>query len=76
LNFKTGNCKLLEVSLDFLTPDTVYIAEIFAHGNDANWRTNSDTIDFRKVLVYSQTAKSLNLVPGGGQAFDFSQLPQ
>ena len=61
----------MDVSLDFLSPDVVYVAEIYADGAGADWKTNPYPIEISKVLVNSRTVMNLNLAPGGGQAIRF-----
>jgi len=63
--------RTLEASLDFLTPDVVYVAEIYADGAGADWKADPYPIEISTVLVDSKTVMSLNLAPGGGQAVRF-----
>lgn len=65
------NPRTLEALLDFLTPDVVYVAEIYADGAGADWKTNPYPLEISKVLVDSRTKMSLELAPGGGQAIRF-----
>ncbi len=61
----------LQVRLDFLDPDRLYVAEVYADGPDANWATNPLSIEISKLLVDSQTVLDLKLAPGGGTAIRF-----
>jgi len=65
------NPRTLVASLDFLTPDVVYVAEIYSDGLGADWKNNPYPIEISKALVDSKTVMSLNLAPGGGQAIRF-----
>ena len=65
------NPRTLDAPLDFLLPDVVYVAEIYADGIDANWMTNPYPIEISKALVDSKTVISLSLAPSGGQAIRF-----
>ena len=62
---------ILGASLDFLTPDVLYVAEIYADGVDADWKTNPYPIAISKALVDSKMVMRLDLAPGGGQAIRF-----
>ena len=61
----------LEASLDFLDPDRIYVAEIYADGEGAHWETNSYALEIRRVLVDARVVMTLDLAPGGGQAIRF-----
>lgn len=61
----------LSTSLNFLDDDTVYVAEIYADGEDAGWSTNPTDISIKNRLVSSDTQIRLLLAPGGGQAVRF-----
>jgi alpha-glucosidase len=65
------NPRTVDVSLDFLTFGVVYVAEIYADGAGADWRTDPYSLEISRVLVDSTTAMSLELAPGGGQAIRF-----
>ena len=64
--------RTLEAHLTFLDPGKKYIAEIYADGPNANWKTNPYSLDIYKKLVDSNTILNLKLAPGGGQAIRFS----
>ncbi len=65
------NGRTLEASLDFLDPDKVYVAEIYADGPGADWDANPYPVTISKVLVDSHTHLELHLAPGGGTAIRF-----
>jgi alpha-glucosidase len=61
----------LTASLDFLDPGRVYVAEIYADGEGADWDSNPYPIEINQFLVDSQTELKLELAPGGGTAIRF-----
>ena len=65
------NARSLEVSLSFLDKDATYVAEIYADGQDANWKTNPQAIDISTKNVTSKSTIKLRLAAGGGQAIRF-----
>jgi len=62
------NPRVLKAKLDFLQADQIYIAEIYADADDANWENNPLVMTITKKLVKQNTALKLHLAPGGGQA--------
>ena len=58
----------MEVSLSFLTPGTPYVAEIYADGPDADWRTNPLPIAISERPVDATSRLTLRMAQGGGQA--------
>jgi len=60
--------RAITVPLSFLTPGKRYVAEIYADGPGADWRTNPFPIDITKKSVTSASSLRLGLAPGGGQA--------
>lgn len=65
------NARELAISLDFLTPNTTYIATIYKDGKDAHWNDNPTAIDIQKIEVTSETNLKLQLAAGGGTAISF-----
>ena len=63
--------RALPASLDFLSQDTTYVAEIYADGDGAHYLDNSYALEIRRVLVDADTVITLQLAPGGGQAIRF-----
>lgn len=57
-----------DVSLDFLTPNRGYVAEIYADGADAHWLDNPLPVVMSQMPVNSRSQLHLALAPGGGQA--------
>ena len=68
------NKRELKVELSFLDPKKKYIAEIYADGTNADWKTNPQAIEINRIKVTSKTVLLLKLAPGGGQAIKFSPL--
>jgi alpha-glucosidase len=62
------NARTLDVSLDFLPRGRSYVAEVYADGPAANWRTNPLPVAMSKRTVTSATRLSIAMAPGGGQA--------
>ncbi|WP_246503567.1 glycoside hydrolase family 97 protein [Clostridium polyendosporum] len=62
------NGRTLEAKLTFLEPYKKYVAEIYADGPDADWKSNPYPIDIYKIIVDRNTILRLRLAPGGGQA--------
>ena len=48
-----------------------YVAEIYADGEGAHWKTNPYPLVIEKYLVDSAARLTLDLAPGGGQAIRF-----
>jgi len=57
-----------EVPLSFLSPGRPYVAEIYADGKGADWRSNPFPVAISKRTVTSKSILHLALAPGGGQA--------
>ncbi|MEE8391240.1 MAG: glycoside hydrolase family 97 catalytic domain-containing protein, partial [Anaerolineae bacterium] len=60
--------RTLEAACTFLEPERKYVAEIYADGADADWKSDPLSINVYKALVDSNTVLTLRLAPGGGQA--------
>ncbi|WP_046755023.1 glycoside hydrolase family 97 protein [Kordia jejudonensis] len=65
------NARNLEVSLDFLLPNTTYTATIYKDAKDAHWDDNPTAIDIETMDVTSETKLTLQLAAGGGTAISF-----
>jgi hypothetical protein len=57
--------------LDFLNPQTKYIATIYRDAANADWKANPEAYVIEKFLVDSKTNLRLILAPGGGTAVSF-----
>ena len=78
-NWFLGSCtdenkRDLEIELSFLDADKKYIAEIYADGEDADWKTNPQPIEIKEIEVDANTVLILKLAAGGGQAIKFSPI--
>ncbi len=57
-----------KVKLDFLTPKEKYIAQIYADGKNADYKTNPTDCVIREINVNSNTVLDVKLAAAGGQA--------
>lgn len=57
-----------EVKFDFLDADKTYLAEIYSDQADANYKTNPQAYEIRKVAVDSKSILKQFSAPGGGYA--------
>ena len=57
-----------EISFDFLDDDKVYIATIYADGQDAHYKENPSSYTIRKYQVSSKSKLKQYCAPGGGYA--------
>ncbi|MEP6733325.1 MAG: glycoside hydrolase family 97 protein [bacterium] len=62
------SARTLDVSLDFLPRGRSYVAEIYADGPGANWRTNPLPVAMSRRPVNTATKLTIAMAPGGGQA--------
>jgi alpha-glucosidase len=69
------NARTLDVSLDFLPRGRSYVAEVYADGPGANWRTNPLPVAMSKRTVTSASKLSIAMAPGGGQAIRIRPAP-
>ncbi len=60
--------RTLDVSLDFLPRGGAYVAEIYADGAKADWRTNPLPVTILSRPVNSLSKLRIVMAPGGGQA--------
>lgn len=65
------NARTLEVPLDFLAPDRKYTAQIYADGDDADWKSNPDSFTYSEMKVTSSGSMTLKLATSGGCAIRF-----
>ncbi len=63
--------RVLDATLNFLTPGRKYVAEIYRDGKNADWKSNPYDIEIKKVLVDNTTTISLRLASSGGEAIRF-----
>lgn len=60
--------RVFDLDLKFLDAGRHYVAEIYADGKDANWKTKPLSIDIFSRPVTRNSKLTVNLAPGGGQA--------
>ncbi|MCY7378665.1 MAG: glycoside hydrolase family 97 protein [Gemmatimonadaceae bacterium] len=65
------DARTMDVSLSFLPAGTRYVAEIYADGPGANWRTNPLPVTISRRPVTSASRMRIALARGGGQAIRF-----
>jgi alpha-glucosidase len=63
-----ASARTLDVSLDFLPRGRSYVAEVYADGPGANWRTNPLPVTMSRRTVTSASRLKVAMAPGGGQA--------
>ncbi len=63
--------RTIDVSLDFLPRGRAYVAEVYADGPRANWRTNPLPVSITRRTVTSASRLKIAMAPGGGQAIRF-----
>lgn len=64
----------LDISLDFLAPDTEYVATIYADGPDADWISNPTDYVISTRTVTNEDILPVTLAPGGGTAVRFQPI--
>jgi hypothetical protein len=62
------NSRLSNVKLDFLEKGRKYTATIYADADQADWQTNPEAYQIRKIPVDHKTVLKLKLAKGGGAA--------
>jgi alpha-glucosidase len=67
------DARKLEVKLDFLAPKARYEAQIYRDGKDADWETNPEAYEIKRINVTAKSTLELDLKPGGGTAVRFKQ---
>jgi alpha-glucosidase len=60
--------RTFDVPLSFLAKGQSYVAEVYADGPGANWKTNPLPVAISKQTVTSGSKLHIVLAPGGGQA--------
>lgn len=66
VNGKTS--RVSNITFDFLDKDKIYIATVYADGEDANYKTNPQAYTIKKYKVTSKSKLSQKSVEGGGYA--------
>lgn len=65
------NARELTVKLDFLDPDSEYVAKIYADAPNADWETNPTAYMITEQMVKPTDKLHLSLAKGGGTAIRF-----
>lgn len=63
--------RIMDVSLNFLTPGKKYKAEIYQDGKDADVDANPTSIEIKSMEVTSEGRLTVVIAPGGGVAVRF-----
>jgi len=66
--------RTLDVSLDFLEPDTDYEAQIYRDADDADWETNPTAYTIETKTVSSNDVLQIKMATSGGQAIRLSPI--
>lgn len=64
----------LNLTLDFLEPGKTYMAEIYADGAGADYKSNPYPVSINSKKVDCKTVLEINLAAGGGTAVKFKQI--
>lgn len=62
------NARQSTIKLDFLDPNTKYLASVYRDAADAHWQNNPEAYAIDKMIVDAKSALMLKLTPGGGTA--------
>lgn len=62
------------ITLSFLEPGKKYEATIYEDGSDADWKTNPEAYDIRRVTVTGASQLTIPLAAGGGAAVSIKLL--
>ena len=68
------DARRVDVSLDFLDSDKRYLAQIYADGDNADWKTNPTDYKIMEQEVDSKSVLNIKMASGGGQAIVFKVL--
>ena len=66
--------RVVDIKLNFLSPNRKYTAEIYQDGKDADVTTNPTSIEIKKEEVNAKSTLSIKLAKGGGAAIRFSEV--
>jgi len=72
-NVTGERARVSEIAFDFLDPDKVYVATIYADAPDADYRTNPQAYTIREVRCTSKSRLRQLAVEGGGYAVSFRE---
>jgi len=61
----------IPIKLDFLTPGTSYVADMYADAADASWKGNPTSVEVTRSIVTYDDVVVADVVGAGGQAYRF-----
>ena len=67
--------RTMDISLGFLTPGRSYVADVYADGPGADWKTNPQPVTITHRRVTARSHLTLAMAPGGGQAIRIHAAP-
>ena len=67
------NPRTSNLSLDFLDPDKVYVATLYADGKDADYDLNPSSYQIKKGLVTNKTKMNVKMARSGGYAMSIME---
>ncbi len=67
------NARTINADLSFLDKGKKYTATIYEDAPEANWKTNPEAYNIKKIQVSSTSHIALKLAPGGGAAVSVMQ---
>ena len=65
------NARVLDIPLSFLETEAKYIAQIYADGDDAEWKTNPTSFKYEEKTVTASDTLHVKLATSGGCAIRF-----
>ncbi|MEX8548794.1 MAG: glycoside hydrolase family 97 protein [Mucilaginibacter sp.] len=68
------NSRNSTISLNFLDKGKKYVATVYADGATADWKSNPESYQIKKMTVTSATKLNLKLAKGGGAAISIKPL--
>ncbi len=68
------NARTLKADLSFLEDGAEYLAQIYADGDDADWKTNPTSFKYSEMKVTSSDTIDMALATSGGCAIRFVKL--
>lgn len=68
------NSREMNVTLSFLDEGQEYLAQIYADGSNADWKTNPKDLKYHEITVTKNSELKINLVASGGHAMRLTKL--
>lgn len=69
-----ADARNLTLNLDFLDEGKEYVAEVYADGEGADYRTNPYPVSYQRIKVHKGAKLTLKLAPSGGAAIRIKAL--